>query len=186
MSRRRLTVTTAIAITVLLALACNFGQNPAAVQQEVATEVGELLQTPSYMECYWNWATRPQPELEATLIAELTEAQIPFENVTVSVFGEDCLDQNGEVQRFAAMQTDFAIKLRVTDAQDRDEVAAVVEPVLKLLAGPFAPQETPGPMPGHVTLELTGGSVHGMEHDTIVRAINQGLTGKNLLDALGL
>ena len=140
-----------------------------------------------YGQCVWNWSTRPLPELSAQVQEALDAAGIERIDASAEAFGEDCLDaKTGQVNRFAAMQTDFRFALRVDDLSDREALGVLVGRVLDVL-DPFPPERTPGPSSGQVgmSFETDGQALHlwfPLQQGQAARG--QGLEGAALLEAL--
>jgi hypothetical protein len=140
-----------------------------------------------YGQCVWNWSTRPLSELSAQVQEALDAAGIERINATAEAFGEDCLDaKTGQVNRFAAMQTDFRFALRVDDLSDREALGILAGQVLDVLDG-FPPERTPGPSSGQVgmSFETDGQALHlWFPLQQAQQAREQGLEGAALLEAL--
>jgi hypothetical protein len=144
--------------------------------------------TPAYQECGWQWATQDLPDVTQRLSAALDGAGIAYTGAYAYAFGENCLNAQGEVQYFATKETDFDLTLPVSRLDDRESVGNLLADVLAVLVRDFAPDATPGPQPGQITLSVSVGSrearltvPQGQAADVVAR----GLRGSALLDALG-
>ncbi|MCB9450899.1 MAG: hypothetical protein H6672_05635 [Anaerolineaceae bacterium] len=154
----------------------------------MGTAEAAALPTAQYMECGWQWATQPLPELTAQIAAALAEAGITDAAVRAKAFGENCVPQRENVAGyFATMETDFDITLTVTDTGDDAEIGSRLAGILDVLAL-FPPDETPGPNPGYITLIVSGPEDAQRIQRFLVTdaadARDQGLTGADLLAAL--
>lgn len=143
---------------------------------EVITAVAIVTVTPEPA-CAWNWATQTLPELTDEVQSALDEAGMSAE-VTVTAFGENCLNPDGTVRNFATMQTEFDVAVEaVTDSTIQD--------ALRVLAL-FPVDETPGPQAGYVTIRFTAsGQRLRFLYNQGMEALNDNLTGDALLQALG-
>ncbi len=174
-----------IAILVLGLAACGSASTPEVVSPSPG------LATPTelpYMECGWQWATQPLPELSAQVGAAFSDAGLEGIEASAYAFGENCLDQNGEVNRFAAMQTDFDISVTVADLSNPDGLGDLAARILDILVEGFPTDNTPGPMPGRASLTFVAGDqrlplVFSIQQ--AADALDQGLSGADLLAALG-
>lgn len=141
-----------------------------------------------YEGCSWQWATESLPDLTIQLAGALEDEGIAFEWVTVSAYGENCLDSQGNVERFAAMETDFYIQLPVDDLDDREAVGELAADVFTVIVTTFPTDVTPGPQPGTIELEFTAGDearVVRTQQNTAVEMVRQDVRGAALLDTLG-
>jgi len=64
-------------------------------------------------------------------------------------YGENCLNSNGEVVRFATMETDFRVTAQVASVDDRESLGNLLEQILIVL-DQFPPGVTPGPNKGYI------------------------------------
>jgi len=163
-------------------------KGPTAIAPSITRPVAPPTPTDvPYAECIWSWASRPLPELSAQAQAALEAAGIERVDVAAEAFGEECLDpRTHEVNRFAARQTDFRFTVRVDDVADREAMGNLAARLLAVLEG-FAPESTPGPVPGQVGIEFIAGgeALHlWFTHRQAEEARRQNLGGAALLDAL--
>lgn len=116
------------------------------------TAVQAMDTTPAadaYAGCGYAWASEPLVELSRDFEKALIEEVQPQANGYAEAYGENCVNNQGEVIRFLAMETDFYISLQVEDLGDKQAMGEMVEQVLILLSA-FPVEETPGPQPGYV------------------------------------
>jgi ABC-type glycerol-3-phosphate transport system substrate-binding protein len=113
-----------------------------AIHTPTATEV-------PYESCSWNWATQPLPELSVQVQAAMEAAGLTGITATAEAYGENCLNAKDEVVRFAAMETDFRITIKIASLNDREALGTLLENILLVLDG-FPTATTPGPQPGYV------------------------------------
>ncbi|MBI5840892.1 MAG: hypothetical protein HZB19_12390 [Chloroflexi bacterium] len=103
--------------------------------------------TPAYESCYFVWASQELPELTQKMDIEI-RALDPNASANASAFGEDCVFADGH-STFSAMETDFYIRMPVSDLTDEEAfgnwMAQVMLVILQLPS-----EEVPGPQPGFV------------------------------------
>lgn len=102
----------------------------------------------SYGGCGWQWAYQDLPELTAQF-DQSVKGLIPDSNSHATAFGENCLGNDGQVIRFAAMETDFYVRVPVQTLDDYQTfgnwVAEIMQVVINMPADTLA-----GPKPGFV------------------------------------
>ena len=132
------------AIPVLMITACGrkTPATPTTTPTPTATEV-------PYESCSWNWATQPLPELSAQVQTAMETAGLKGITAAAEAYGENCINAKGEVARFATMETDFRITVKVASLKGRDALGTLLEEILVVLDG-FPTGTTPGPQPGYV------------------------------------
>jgi len=131
---------------------------------DVEVDVVEVTLTPTpsptptavatipYEACIWNWATQPLDDVSTVLRTALDAENIPYQEAGASAFGENCLDQSGNIQYFATMETDFDVTL--TSENDPDTLGNLAKDVLTVIVTEFPVDSTPGPMPGRIGLVI--------------------------------
>lgn len=167
-------------LLLLLLSACNLPApgTPAPGQPTDATEE-------DYTECGFVWAREPLEELSKEFDAALKAVE-PGASGRAEAYGENCLNNQGEVVRFLAMETDFYATLQVEQLQDRQVLGGLLEQVLSVVAQ-FPVEETPGPQPGYVsvTFEAPTDALHlSFPQREAEAALENGLRGAALFDAL--
>jgi hypothetical protein len=149
--------------------------------------------------CGWMWNTEVHPELSGQLQQQLrgilTDAGAV--EARVETFGENCLNWDGSVRYFAAMKTDFRIivwiyTLPVANADAVQPLVSEMTQTILMLLEDYPFDTAPGRQPGNIYLEFPALVVHhrttywlSTDYQSAMNALNQGLTGKALLDALG-
>ena len=187
--QRRATVGVLAAVVFVFMTACNL---PFALPGDMTGDwmpAPDVITAEPYMGCAWQWAYQDQPDLQAALEAALTNAGIAYDSVSVYAYGENCLDGQGNIQYYAAMETDFDLTLLVEDLGDRAALADRLAEVLALLVKEFPVGETPGPQPGYFSLTFLAGTdtlAVYVQQDTAVELVRQGVTGEALLEAVGV
>lgn len=172
--------------------ACNFPNlagttpGPTVVPDTAPAPVTDLpTQDYNYSECGFVWAREPLPELSQEFDAALKEA-LPQASGRAEAYGENCINNTGEVVRFLAMETDFDITVKVETLADKQLLGNLIEQVLDVVAQ-FPVEETPGPQPGYVgiTFEAPGDEDRlWFPQQDAQAAIDTGLRGEELYLAL--
>ncbi len=183
--------TTCILILFLLN-ACNYprpGQaylSPtaeSAIVERTETEISS--QDYVYSECAFVWASMPLPELSNEFDQALKVVQ-PEANGYAEAYGENCINNQGEVVRFLAKETDFHTMLKVDDLENKQALGKLAKQVMEVLAG-FPVNETPGPQPGYIgiTFEAPGDELRLWFAQTDAEAaLDKGLRGEEFFNAL--
>ena len=65
--------------------------------------------------CAYVWANQPLDAVSTALQAGLTAEQAKQIEFTASAYGENCLNADGSVRRFARMQTDLYVTVTLED-----------------------------------------------------------------------
>jgi hypothetical protein len=149
-----------ITLLAILLAACNLPRSipelgSAPVTDPPGTETG-------YTECAWTWATQPLPDLSVKVQSALEAAGLTGVSVSAEVYGENCITGTGEVDHFAAMETDFRIRMDVPNLADTATLGELLERILVVLDA-FPPGATPGPQPGYIGVRF----VHGTEEKNL-------------------
>ena len=115
--------------TLILLSACNLPRrsvNPATVAP--ATD------TPTDMPCYFNWDTRPLPDLTGQVQAAIASAGLKGVTVVAEAYGESCYDsRTNQPVGFGAMETDFRFTANVTSLEDKDDLGNLLEKIMVIL-----------------------------------------------------
>lgn len=137
--------------------------------------------------CNWAFHTESLPELSAKVQADIEAAGIRVDSVSASAYGEDCYDpQIGIFKRFAVMQTDFVVEMRVDSFSDRDALGNMAAEGLAVLDG-LAPSAVPGPTIGIVNFRFVAGDEMRnfvFHHNQWENAGQQDLRGEALIELL--
>jgi hypothetical protein len=94
------------------------------------------------------WAHEPLPELSNQFDTALKDI-LPQASGSADAYGENCINAQGEVVRFLAMETDYYVTIPVETLEDKGALGEIAEQVMSVLAE-FPVEETPGPQPGYV------------------------------------
>lgn len=134
--------------------------------------------------CAFVWARQSAPEVEARLREMLEQAGLPVVSTIAMLDGENCVNPDGSIDRFAIKQTDIKIVLQVERLDDPDTAGALLTQTLEVLEA-FGP--LPGGLSGSIYLVFCAGEdEEGLRFERnqadALRA--QGLTGAALYRAL--
>jgi hypothetical protein len=102
----------------------------------------------SQQDCGFTWAYHDLPELTAEFDSSI-KALDPDASSHATAFGEDCVGNDGQIVRFAAMETDFYVTLPVTDLNDYETFGNWITQVMQVVNS-FSPEMLAGPNPGFV------------------------------------
>ena len=105
-----------------------------------------------YTQCGWQWAYEELPELSA-LFDNAVKVSIPNSSSRATAFGENCLDNDGQVVSFLAMETDFHVIISVESLDDYDTFGNWMAQVMQTVNN-LPPDMIAGPMPGVVELRF--------------------------------
>ena len=174
-------------VLLILLSACNFPGTEQTIVPETAP--AKPTETPAqdvpYTECGFVWAREPLAELSKEFDAALKAVQ-PQASGYAEAYGENCLNNQGEVVRFVAMETDFYVTLRVRDLEDKQILGESIEQVLAAVSE-FPIEQTPGPQPGYVgiTFEAPDDKLRMWFTQLEAQAaIDKGLQGEELFNSL--
>ena len=174
-------------LLLFLLSACNFPGSGQTVVPD--TTQAKPTDTPAqdvpYTECGFVWAREPLAELSKEFDTALKAVQ-PQASGYAEAYGENCLNNQGEVVRFLAMETDFYVALRVRDLEDKLVLGELIEQVLGVVSE-FPVDETPGPQPGYVAITFNAPSDEFRLRFTQLEAqaaIDKGMQGEELFNSL--
>lgn len=183
----------AVLFALVLALAgCSAQTTPSSTATETAVPVTPTDPAtatpvdPTSLPCGYTWATKRLAEVTSQLQEAFNAAGLKDAVVWAEGYGENCVDTQGQVQSFHAMETDFHIRMPVSSLEDLQAVGDLLQKMLKVLDG-FPPDQVPGSQPGYIGVELNAGQdVQNLwfkvSEGTAAR--EQGLQGAALYEAL--
>lgn len=106
--------------------------------------------------CVWQWARQDAPEAAAQARAALESAGLASVQVErVEAYGENCLDESGNVRYFAAMTTDFYLTADVLDPTDAAALAGRARALYQALAE--LPEDALPARPGYLEVVVRAG-----------------------------
>jgi hypothetical protein len=175
----------AISVSIIFLLsACNFPKTVVPDEVLAPQTVGPTQDYES-VECAYMWANGSLPELSDDFDKALKEAHLQASGYA-EAYGENCIDNEGNIVRFLPMETDFHIMLKVDDLEDKQTLGELIEQVLVVVAK-FPKEDTPGPQPGYVGITFQAPTDELRLWFTQTdgeAAIENGLQGEELFNAL--
>jgi hypothetical protein len=108
--------------------------------------------TPTYEGCAYVEASQTLPDLSAKVVT-LLQGMDPTLTGSAYAFGENCLYADGH-STFSAMETDFRVKVPVTDLKDERSLGDWIARVMDVLTS-IPPDELSGPQQGRVEFEFS-------------------------------
>ncbi len=157
-------------------------QESTPVEPRDATPLAEPTQP-----CGYQWAHQELPEVSAQFQRAFDEAGLTGVTVRADAFGENCLNQDGSVQRFLTRQTDLYIQIQSADLS-AETLGGWLEQTLTVI-GQIPAENLPGPMSASASLgfEFTSGTATKnlwLERPQAFAAMEDGKRGAELYQAL--
>ena len=180
------TKTTLLFLTLILC-ACSAGiSTPQILPAQSPTDTPlppTITFTPdiSSTECGYQWAYQDLPDLTAQF-DETVQTLIPNSTSHATAFGENCVAADGQVVRFAAMETDFYVLATVESLDDYETFGNWIYDVMQVVNG-FPPDMIAGPQPGFVEFRFQKSISESIGFRVPIRQYNdtaQGISGEEL------
>jgi hypothetical protein len=172
-----------IIILVLILTACH-PQAPSETQISSSQDIG-ISPTAEYFQCGWIWATQPLPEVDARLKQALQASNLAGWQASAQAFGENCLNNSGQVDHFAARDLDFRFQVQATDLSDLNELGSSVERIMGVLDQIEIRDSEP--QPGTITIRFLENDEElnmNFKYSECLSLLSQGLHGADLFQAL--
>lgn len=137
-------------------------------------------------QCAYVWAYHDLPEISAELQAAV-QAILPEASAHATAFGEDCIGADGGAVYFAAMETDFYIRIPVTDLNDDAALGNLIAQLLPVILDRFPLEHLQGPKEGFVEFAFFSGENQRVLRVPIPLAMElrgKGLNGTELVNAI--
>lgn len=138
--------------------------------------------------CAYVWANQPLDAVSAALQAELTAEQAKQIEFTASAYGENCLNADGSVRRFARMQTDLYVTVTL-----EDQLAGSIRSAMDtLIAALYSYSQIMGAekLDGTARVSISSPDMETLHYsfgiESALTAYSDGLRGAALMDALNL
>ena len=112
--------------------ACNFPK-PGQSNPGLTVELDASAQDFTSSECAYMWARKSLPDLSKDFEEALKEIQPQADGYT-EAYGENCMNNQGNVVNFLAMETDFYDTLEVKYLEDKQVLGELIEQVLAAVA----------------------------------------------------
>lgn len=161
---------TLLFLTLILG-ACSIGISPTRTSP-TPTPTSAFSST----QCGWQWAYEGLPELSA-LFDTAVKVSIPNSSSRASAFGENCLDNDGQVVYFLPMETDFHVAISVETLDDHDTFGNWIAQVMRVVDG-LPSNLIEGPQPGFVEFRFENGSSDFIVVRVPIQEYNESANGK--------
>jgi len=143
----------------------------------------------AYQDCAWTWASQDLQQPTSAFRGALLSDGLTLNTggTYVYAFGENCLGPDGQVDHFAALETDFVVSTSPADPEDFAALGDYAAAVLNIILDDFGPGVVPGPQLGKVDFVFTTDT--GEIHQSVLltdaaAALQNGLTGAELFQTL--
>jgi hypothetical protein len=141
-----------------------------------ATEISS-----SVNECGYQWAYEDTPELSAQFDKAVKDL-IPASTSHVTAFGENCINNDGQVVRFLVMETDFYVTASVETLDDYETFGNWLAHVMQVVNG-FPPDLIAGSKSGFVEFRFEKNATESISFRVLIQQYNEtayGRTGEEL------
>jgi hypothetical protein len=138
--------------------------------------------------CAYVWANQPLDAVSAALQAGLPAEQAKQIQITASAYGENCLNADGSVRRFARMQTDLYVTVSLEDQQ----AGSIRSAIDTLAAAMYSYSQVAGAekLDGTAWVSVSSPDMETLYYsfgiEPALTAYSDGLRGEALMDALNL
>jgi len=140
------------------------------------------------VQCSYQWAVQPLPDVSLEIQDAFKEAGYNEVFVSAEAFGENCIHpETGQTIKFLTMQTDIDIRSPIESVNEKEKIGnKLVEYILVLREIPV--ESIPGSQPGQVRVSFIGQDDEfnlWFPYQQGLQAVNEGLSGVDLVEALG-
>jgi hypothetical protein len=146
------TISTLLLLTLILGACSPNIATPQALPAQTFTDTPvpppTLTPVPDDTQCGYQWAYQDLPDLTEQF-DEIVQTLIPNSISHATAFGENCVAADGQVVRFAAMETDFYVLATVETLDDYETFGNWIYDVMQIVDG-FPPEVLAGPQLGFV------------------------------------
>lgn len=137
--------------------------------------------------CAYMWASQPLPQISREIENLLSQAGYKEIRVNAEAYGENCVTEEGEIVRFAAMQTDIHTVVPVQSLNNPTEMGDIAGRLLGvILEVPLS--ALPGLQPGYIGIQFSSneGEVLNLwfKREKAEQLLQAGINGEKLLDEL--
>lgn len=161
-------------------------------EQETATELTAESQPTisdnlSQAPCAYMWANQPLPHLSREIENLLRQADFKDIRVFAEAYGENCVTEEGEIVRFAAMQTDIRVVVVVQGLNNPTEMGDIAGRLLGvILEVPLS--DLPGLQPGYIGIQFSNNEKEALslwfKRERAEQLLQAGVNGEELLREL--
>jgi len=133
-------------------------------------------EVPSTTQCGYQWAYQDLPELSMQF-DQAIKAIIPNSTSHATAFGENCVTADGQIVRFAAMETDFYVIAAVDSLEDRAIFGNWIAEVMQTINN-FSHDQLAGPNPGFVAYRFEKSGAEFINIRVSIQQYNETANGK--------
>lgn len=161
-------------------------------EQETATELTAESQPTipdnlSQAPCAYMWANQPLSHLSREIENLLRQADFRDIRVFAEAYGENCVTEEGEIVRFAAMQTDIRVVVAVQGLNNPTEMGDIAGRLLGvILEVPLS--DLPGLQPGYIGIQFSNNEKEALnlwfKRERAEQLLQAGVNGEELLREL--
>lgn len=161
-------------------------------EQETATELTAESQPTnsdnlSQAPCAYMWANQSLPHLSREIENLLRQADFKDIRVFAEAYGENCVTEEGEIVRFAAMQTDIRVVVAVQGLNNPTEMGDIAGRLLGvILEVPLS--DLPGLQPGYIGIQFSNNEKEALslwfKRERAEQLLQAGVNGEELLREL--
>jgi len=157
-------------------------------EQELTSESQPTIPDPiSQAPCAYMWASQPLPQISREFENLINQADFKDIQVFAEAYGENCVTEEGEIVRFAAMQTDIHMVVPVQSLNHPTEMGDIAGRLLGvILEVPLS--ALPGLQPGYIGIQFSSneGEVLNLwfKREKAEQLLQAGINGEKLLDEL--
>lgn len=134
-------------------------------------------------ECYYVWASHDLPAASESVNSAL-QAIDPRMTGSAYVYGEDCVAADG-TRTFAAMETDFRVRMNVPDLGDKTQIGDSLILAMKAITG-IPADKISGARPGRVDFEFYKNDTEKTNLRVSIERYRQVAPGTSGADLFGL
>jgi len=133
--------------------------------------------------CGYQWAYNALPNLTAQF-DQAVKNLIPNSNSHATAFGENCIDNDGQIVNFLTMETDFYVVVSLESTDDYETLGNWIAGVMQVVDD-LPDDQIPGPKAGFVLFQFEKSTSESFGVQVPIQQYNevaQGKTGKELFD----
>lgn len=157
-------------------------------EQELTAESQPTIPDPiSQAPCAYMWASQPLPQISREFENLLNQADFKDIQVFAEAFGENCVTEEGEIVRFAAMQTDIHLIVPVQSLSNPTELGDIAGRLLGVILD-IPLSALPGFQPGYIGIQFSNNEEDLLnlwfKRDWAEQLLQAGIDGEELLQEL--
>jgi hypothetical protein len=169
---------TLLFLTLILG-ACSVGTpTPQVLPAQIPTDTSPPpTQDTSSTQCGYQWAYQDLPDLTAQFDG-MVQTLIPNSTSRATAYGENCLDNDGQIVRFLPMETDFYVLATVETLDDYETFGNWIYDAMQVVDG-FPPEDLAGPQPGFVEFRFEKSISESIGFRVPIQGYNETAGGKS-------